>query len=453
MLSEKVRNYWKGIPFVWKSFLIYVPLFAGVFTFFLFIALIEIRINTTDRAKVTILEKCEKLKSNFNTEEIKNSAEELQIIIFSSKGEPISERGKFYHAAPTSELDQFQFLNNRQVLLYNTSLLVNSSIFYIQIAKNMAPENQIINTLKDFFILIIFSGLFISAALSIPLTKLSLKGIRNMAETAKEISYENLSTRIPIAGSGDEFDVLAATLNQMIDRIQISADAQKRFISNASHELRTPIAVIKGYAQLMTRWGFENEKIQKESAKAINEEVETIQRLLEDLLLMTRIDSKLTDLNVTEIDFNDLLNEIMRDNKILYPDREFKLTLEKKEIKIEGDRWLIKALVRIFTENASKYSPEESSIDYSITVKEEGTILSIIDHGEGIPDEHKEKVFQRFYRVDEDRSREKGGTGLGMAIGQKIIELHRGSVKVTDTTSGGATIVLQFPNIKSKEEG
>ena len=453
MLSEKIRAYWKRIPFVWKSFLIYVPLFATVFTFFLFVALIEIKANTTERAKNKILIKVEKIKTYFNAYESEDIVEDYQIIIFSSEGVPLVENVRFYHIDPKIKLNKFQFINNGKVLVYNTFYQSNGSLFYIQIVKDMVSEYLVITTLKDFFILIIFSGLFISAALSIPLTKLSLKGIRTMAETAKQISYENLSKRIPIQGSGDEFDVLALTLNQMIDGIQISADAQKKFVSNASHELRTPIAVIKGYAQLLSRWGHKDEKVQKEASDAINKEVELIQNLLDDLLLMSRIDSKLSDLSVILINVRDLMKDIMKDNKILFPNREFSFIVEKVgNFNIWGDRWLIKALIRIFTDNANKYSPSDKLINYCIDLTPNTLILSIIDHGHGIPDEHKQKVFERFYRVDEARTREKGGSGLGMAIAKRIISLHDGDVSILNTPEGGTTINLVFPNTNEGDE-
>lgn len=452
MLSEKIKNYWKKIPFVWKSFLIYVPLFASVFTFFLFLALIEIRSSNNDKAKSIIQTKMESIKQNFDPEEFESLAENLQISIYSEKGRILKNINHFQTFDPTDKLEEFQILNEGQIILLNTLYERNGTRFILQAAKNMQPEKQVIDSLKNFFILIIFSGLFISAALSIPLTKLSLRGIRKMAETAEQISYENLSKRIEVTGAGDEFDLLANTLNEMIDRIQISAEAQKRFISNASHELRTPIAVIKGYARLLTRWGLENKETLKESAEAINLEVETIQTLLEDLLMMTRVDSKLADMKVEEIDIITLIHETMKDNAILYAHRDFNFQLEStSSFKTLGDRWLIKALLRIFTENANKYSPEDKSVDYNLIGDDNRFKISIADHGNGIPDEHKNKVFQRFYRVDEDRSREKGGSGLGMAIAKRIVSLHKGNLWIEDTLGGGATIIIEFQT--SEKEG
>lgn len=452
MLSEKIKHFWKRIPFVWKSFLIYVPLFAGVFTFFLYLALLEIKSSSLERAKTDILEKIETIRSeDFDLEELNSLAGELQLVIFSANSLPLIEINHFISSDPLILPHQFQSLLSNRVILYNAMAEINGQKYLLQAAKNMQPEIRVINSIQNFFFLIIFSGLFISAALSIPLTKLSLKGIRMMAETAEQISYEHLSRRIEVTGADDEFDLLASTLNQMIDRIQISAEAQKKFISNASHELRTPIAVIKGYAQLLTRWGHENPAILKESAEAINMEIEAIQSLLEDLLLMTRVDSKLTDLKVEELNISTLLQQSMKDNRILYPDRSFSLSQEADgEPAMMGDQWLLKAMLRIFTENANKYSPMDRPVDYILQRDGENLILKIADHGEGIADLHKEKVFQRFYRVDEARSREKGGAGLGMAIAKKIITLHKGSVKIEDTPKGGATISITLPAILQK---
>ncbi len=161
---------------------------------------------------------------------------------------------------------------------------------------------------------------------------------------------------------------------------------------------------------------------------------------------MTRIDSQLTDLKVQKVDILTLVTESLKENKILYPTREFNLyTDEKAPYEILCDQWLIKSLLRIFTENGVKYSPDNSNIGYSLTKDENFLTLFIVDHGYGIPDEEKSNVFERFYRIDEARTRNTGGSGLGLAIARKIIDLHGSEVKLLDTPNGGTTIKLIFP--------
>lgn len=516
MLSGKIKNLFKKIPFVWKIFALYVPLFAGIFTFFLFLALYEIRINTIEQTKSLILKKISRLqeeKSDF--QELTVMAEDFQLIIFSLSGQPLIEINRFCSISPLNELDSFQNFKKEKILLYNTMLVIDNQNFLVQIAKNMINEERIFMSMKSFFVLILFTGLMISAALSIPITRILLRSVQKITETAGQISYDNLSKRLEPSGSGDELDLLTTTLNQMIDRIQISADAQKKFVSNASHELRTPIAVIKGYSQLLTRWGSNNPEIINEAATAITNEVETIEILLQDLLLLAKVDSKLTDLKAESVNLNDLITATMKDNSLLYPNREFiqfiALPEEKetqgesetpvssssnfalrqiitkegvsrfykrlhfKEIGIEekkakekdlphseekhtnnaiicADKWLIKALLRIITENAIKYTPSDTPIEYWLDHDGETVSLQIVDHGTGIPDDHKEKVFNRFYRLDEDRNREKGGSGLGLAIAKQITTLHKGSILIEDTPGGGATIHLLFPALPLKKE-
>lgn len=459
MLSEKLKAFWKQIPFVWKSFFIYVLLFAFIFTFFLFLTLHEIQKSNLNQTYLKILEKVESIKKDdIGPEDFEIIAEDFQLIVFSLQGQPLLEINQIIAKNPRQRLNQFQSFNENQIILYNTLINIDDQEFLIQIAKNRETEKQLLSNLKDFFFLIVFSGLFISASLSIPLSKLSLKGIQNMAESAEAISYENLSTRLELSGSGDEFDYLATTLNQMIDRIQTVAESQKKFISNASHELRTPIAVIKGYAQLLTRWGTENQEILKESAEAINKEVESIEALLQDLLMLSRIDSKLQDLKVDKINILPIIKDTLKDNKILYPNRNFSiLDNSTQDPIILGDQWLIKGLFRIFTENAVNYSPPETPINYTLLEEEESLNLFIIDHGNGIPDDQKEKVFQRFYRMDESRTRNRGGSGLGLAIAKRVIELHKGTVSILDTPKGGTTIKLSLPlaeplQIETKED-
>lgn len=518
MLSGKIKNRFKKIPFVWKTFALYVPLFAGIFTFFLFLALYEIKLNTIEQTKSLMLKKISRLQEEkINFQELEMKAEEFQLIIFSLSGQPLIEINRFCSISPLTKLDSFQNFSKEKILLYNTTIAIDNQSFLVQIAKNLTNEEKIFMSMKGFFILILFTGLMISAALSIPITRILLRSVQKITETADQISYDNLTKRLEPSGSGDELDLLTITLNQMIDRIQISADAQKKFVSNASHELRTPIAVIKGYSQLLTRWGSKNPEIIQEAATAIANEIETIESLLQDLLLLAKVDSKLTDLKVEEVNLKNLITETMKDNALLYPNREFiqfiplldktGTSLSQEEnpsfsqnfdlrqiITAEGssriyrrldsksntstenkqeekrtaflsndledlndaivcaDKWLLKALLRILTENAIKYTPADTPIEYWLDHNFKTVSLRVVDHGPGIPDLHKEKVFNRFYRLDEDRNREKGGSGLGLPIAKQITTLHKGNISIEDTPGGGTTILLSFAFYKQPDK-
>lgn len=447
MLSERIRSLWRRTPFVWKSFFLYVPLFTFVFSFFLILAIYEIRINVIQESKNDILAKIERIKQEeADMYDLEALAQDLQIVIYNISGQPLIEINRFCDSSPFTKIDRFQELENNSILLYNCQIKLTQNSYIVQVAKNLSTEERIFSTMRGFFALILFAGLIIAAALTIPITRILLKNIAKIIHASQQISYEDLSTRIEPFGARDEFDLLVDTLNQMIERIQISADAQKKFVSNASHELKTPIAVIKGYSQILTRWGSENPDIIKEAAVAIDNEIVMIETLMKELLLLAKIDSKLNDLSVEFFNLKDLVLQILNDNALIYSNREFTNNLDSfDKISVLGDKWLIKSLFRIITDNAIKYSPADKPIDYILEEDTNNILIKIADHGLGISDEHKENVFRRFYRIDEDRSREKGGAGLGLAIAQRIVSLHKGEITIVDTEGGGATIKIVLP--------
>ena len=453
MLSERIKSLWRRTPFVWKSFFLYVPLFTFVFSFFLILALYEIRINVIQESKSNILAKIEKIKlEEADMYDLDSIAEDLQIVIYNMSGQPLVEINRFHESSPFIKINSFQQVENKKVLLYNCQIEFLQNRYLLQIAKNLSTEERIFSTMRGFFGLILFAGLIIAAALSIPITRVLLKNITRIIHTAEQISYEDLSKRIELPGAKDEFDLLAQTLNTMIERIQISADAQKKFVSNASHELRTPIAVIKGYSQLLTRWGSENPAIIKEAAIAIDNEIEMIETLMKELLLLARVDSKLNDLITEFFDIKVLILQILKDNELIYPKREFKHSFDEIDNStILGDKWLLKSLFRILTDNAIKYSPADKPIEYHLQQENSSILIKIVDHGPGISDEHKEHVFHRFYRIDEDRNRDKGGAGLGLAIAKRIVTLHKGEITIADTEGGGATIIINLPQVETSD--
>lgn len=216
---------------------------------------------------------------------------------------------------------------------------------------------------------------------------------------------------------------------------------QARFVSDASHELRTPIAVIKGYADLLDRWGKTDEKILDESIQAIKSESENMQHLVEQLLFLARGDSGRTTLNITDFDITEVMKEVCEESAMI--DQKHTYMFEgENPVPARGDVSLIKQAARILIENAAKYTPEGGEIKLRSLVADGNPAFSVQDSGIGISESDIPHIFDRFYRADDSRSKQTGGSGLGLAIAKWIVERHGGRFEVISRKDIGTRITV-----------
>ena len=257
------------------------------------------------------------------------------------------------------------------------------------------------------------------------------------------IDAGRLDTRIQIDELQDELKNVAVAINGMLDRINESYAAQARFVSDASHELRTPIAVIQGYANLLDRWGTEDEKTLMESVTAIKDEAENMKDLVEQLLFLARGDSNRINIVLEQIVLPELIEDIVNEFRLIDDTHEFNLDCGK--IEVAADRGLIKQALRILVDNAIKYTDKGGDITISALFKDGFVHLSVSDSGIGINPEVLPNVFDRFVRADESRTRATGGAGLGLSIAQWIASRHNGHMEVLSREGIGTRITLVLP--------
>lgn len=276
------------------------------------------------------------------------------------------------------------------------------------------------------------------------LNKKVLKPITDMAETAATLSASNLSDRISVDGTKNELKDLALVFNGMLDRIELSYNSQKQFVSDASHELRTPIAVIQGYAGMLERWGKTDKEILDEGITAISQEAASMKELVERLLFLARHDKKTLLLEMEDFDPLEVMSEVNREAKLLSSIHHFELS-PVQNAKINGDKSMIKQLMRVLVDNAIKYTPAEGHITLGVTCDSKNCILSVSDTGAGISVEELPKVFERFYRCDEARQSQTSGHGLGLSIARIIVVAHGGKLKVRSKVGAGTTFSVILP--------
>lgn len=257
------------------------------------------------------------------------------------------------------------------------------------------------------------------------------------------INATKLDTRIPVGGTQNELKTLASAINGMLDRINESYRSQARFVSDASHELRTPISVIQGYANLLDRWGKNDEKTLQESIDAIKDETENMKGLVEQLLFLARGDNNTMALQIERFELSALATEVLRETQMIDSGHEFDSRLTP--VFINADEGLIKQAMRIVIDNAMKYTPAGKRI--TISVIDEGNFarLTVQDEGIGIPSDAVPQIFDRFFRADESRARATGGSGLGLSIAKWITERHGGHMEVLSREDIGTRISVILP--------
>lgn len=264
-----------------------------------------------------------------------------------------------------------------------------------------------------------------------------LKPIKDMTQTVKSISGSNLSLRINTEDVQDELSELAKTINGMMDKIENSYNRQQQFVSDASHELRTPIAVLQGYADMLDRWGKNDPNVLLEAISTIKSETNNMRELVEKLLFLARCDKSTLTFQKEDFDLSELLEEMVKDTEIIVNYHEIIKDIQAG-IHIHADRNRIKQAIRVFIDNAVKYTPEYGKIYIGLSKVKGDALISISDTGIGISSEDIFKIFDRFYRSDKSRTKEKGGSGLGLAIAKEIISGHNGKIKVRSKVDEGS---------------
>lgn len=326
----------------------------------------------------------------------------------------------------------------------------NSKNIYFQVTKKLYKEIFSVGILV--ISLLSINAFFILLALLIGsrASRKLLRPIEKMTKTVKNINIQALDTRLDVSGSQDELKELAETFNNMLDRIQHSVEIQNQFVSDASHELRTPISVIQGYANLLDRWGKEDKEVLQESITAIKSESENMKNLIERLLFLARSDKNTQKIEFQNFDSKELIDEIIKETQLI--DTTHEILNEKNETHvIYADRKLLKEALRVFMDNSIKYTPDGGKITLNCFSQYSKLVISIEDTGMGISKEDLPNIFNRFYRADKSRTKETGGMGLGLAIAKWIILRHKGNIEVESKPNLGTKITLLLPVITDKK--
>lgn len=300
-------------------------------------------------------------------------------------------------------------------------------MFVLQVAVPLTLVDQESRGLITFFMILIPLTLIVAAFGGLYLSRRALAPVAAMIDKARSLSPESLSERIPVPGTQDEIRQLALTLNGLLDRLQQAFESQERFVADASHQLKTPLTILRGELELLRKRERPREETDQFLLSAA-QELEYLSRMVEDLLLLARVDAGEAALAAGDVRLDELALEAVSRLKPLALTRgvsvRFDLDCEHGEpdYVVRGDPDLLRSLLQSLIENAIKYSP---TVQVTVSSEADWVWVRIKDEGPGIPADDLPRVFERFYRVH-SQPKGTGGTGLGLAIAKRISEVHHG---------------------------
>lgn len=284
----------------------------------------------------------------------------------------------------------------------------------------------------------ILAGLFFASR--------ALRPVQEMISFTNRLSADDLHERIPLPNSQDEIRKLAETLNGMFERIEKAFTSQEKFVADASHQLLTPLTILKG--EIETNWHSNIDIEQQKIYKSLLQEVDNLSQIVKDMLLLARIDAGENALQMVEVYLDETLIDVIARLQRLAKTKNINITLDllnqDQRAPILGDEDLLANLIMNIIENAIKYSPEGQHIIVKLNWEESDNRLTVEDFGQGIPQELKSQIFNRFSRADTS-SRTKG-FGLGLAIAQKIAQLHKTDIQFVEKQGPGTIVELKFQN-------
>jgi signal transduction histidine kinase len=280
----------------------------------------------------------------------------------------------------------------------------------------------------------------VAALVNFRLAKYSLRSVEAIRSRVSEISASDLSQRVPVPPQDDEISALATTMNEMLARVESGHDAQRRFVGDASHELRNPLASI--LSALDVAQEFPDALDDELTSGTLIPEVQRMQALVEDLLLLARADERGLALRGDDIHLDVLAeSEANRLRRATALD----IRLHSEAATATGDLPAVARVLRNLLDNAVSHAT--STVEIAVKRRKAAAIISVADDGPGIPDQDKTRVFDRFVRLDSDRSRDGGGSGLGLAIVAEIVASHTGTVSIDDRPGGGTIVTVILPSV------
>jgi two-component system, OmpR family, sensor kinase len=326
---------------------------------------------------------------------------------------------------------------------------IRAEIWTVIVLRSLHPQKEMLEDVVKTFAWIIPIGLLLASGGGYFLARKSLAPVAGMASQAGRIGAKNLHERLIVQNPRDELGRLALSFNSLLDRLDQSFERQRRFMADASHELRTPVAILRGEAEVALARPDRPSGEYRESLGVLRDESERLTQIVEDLFTLARADAGQYPLTPRDFYLEELVSDCLRTTRTLALAKQISLSGDiSAELPICADEGLLRRMLLNLLDNAIKYTPQGGMVSVSCTLSKNEYALSVSDTGRGIPEELQARVFERFFRVDEARSRTENngtGAGLGLSIARWIAEAHHGRLELSRSDSSGSTFTAFLP--------
>lgn len=422
---------------------------------------IETTVNDASRSNLEIVQRVVKLSSAKGLPKIQKELTELSELwannaifqVASADGSWIFRSPRFLLGqtplpAPTTDHVSFLTTNldSQQYRIAQRSVWIDGSLFHISAAVPTEPFDQALDRFrlieKRFLPLLVV----LASILGYWLSGRALTPVNRIIESAEQIGLQSLSQRLEVPKAVDELHRLTVTLNAMLERIESSVKRIRQFTANASHDLRTPVSLIRTHAELALRRTRSESEYRESLGRILSVSEETTQ-LIERLLTLARADAGAAQLHFTETDLSAVLAKAARQAAVLSHSKGlvFSAEISPAQLLVHGDAAAMESLLLTILDNAVKYTRAGGSVRLRCTANSDGALIEVEDTGIGIAAEDIPRVFDRFFRADQSRSAEIKGSGLGLSIAQWIAETHKGRIEVESRLGVGSIFRITLP--------
>jgi heavy metal sensor kinase len=328
-------------------------------------------------------------------------------------------------------------------------LSLSGRSYTIIVLQSLHPQKEMMEDIRNTFLLAIPIALLLASFGGYFLAQKSLSPIAAMVSQARGMGAANLHRRLSVANERDELGQLAKTFNQLLERLEASFEQQRRFMADASHELRTPVAILQGEAEVTLSQPERSPGEYRETLSILREESQRLAHIIDDLFTLARADAGQYRLTLRDAYLDELASEaLVRARSLALSKRIVLQPAIEENLPIQADEALLGRMLLNLLDNAIKYSPSGSTVTLTCRRDAGRYLLSVSDNGPGIPSELQPRIFERFFRADKARSRsdgETGGAGLGLSIARWIVEAHQGHLELTRSDTTGSTFTAILP--------